>query len=273
MTHGSSRRSMLLRLVLLLACALPLAGRTAWGGEILVSAATSLTDVMKQIGNSYELQSKHKVSFNFASSSALARQIEEGAPVDLFLSANLALMDRLEKNDHIVRGTRKNLLSNQLVLIAPVDWPHEFTSGKDLLRPSVKRIALAQPTTVPAGVYAKQYLENQRLWSALQTKIVPLLDVRATLAAVESGNVDVGFVYKTDAAISRSVRILMAVPPAQGPTIVYPLAVARSSRQRKIAADFHGYLFGAVARKIFEKHGFLVLRSMDSSDYSADVHP
>lgn len=231
----------------------------AWAAEILVSAAASLRDAMKKIGRSYQLQSKHMINFNFGPSSGLARQIDEGAPADVFFSANLAQMDRLERNGRLDKGTRKNLLSNQLVMIVPFDSRVTLSSPKDLLKSDVKRIALAEPSSVPAGVYSKKYLVDQALWKKVESKVVPVKDVRATLASVESGNVDAGFVYKTDAAISDRVKFVYEVPLDQGPRITYPVAVVEESAQKDAARDFVRYLESPAATNVFEEYGFIVL--------------
>ena len=131
--------------------------------EILVSAAASLTDVLKEISAGYQAKAKHTVKFNFGPSNGLARQIEEGAPADIFFSADLAQMDTLDKNGRLEPGTRKNLLSNQLVIIVPADSKLAISSPKDLLKADVKKIALAEPTSVPVGVYSSKYLERRRL--------------------------------------------------------------------------------------------------------------
>jgi molybdate transport system substrate-binding protein len=202
---------------------------TAFADEILVSAAASLTDVLKEIATGYQAKSKHTAKFNFGPSSGLARQIEEGAPVDMFFSADLPQMDNLDKNGRLEPGTRKNLLSNQLVIIVPADSKLALSSPKDLLKADVKRIALAEPASVPVGVYTSKYLTDEGLWDQVKPKVVPVQDVRATLAAVESGNVEAGFVYKTDAAVSKKVKIVYEVPMDKGPKITYPVAIVKES--------------------------------------------
>ncbi len=227
--------------------------------EILVSAAASLTDSLTEIGKAYESNGKNKVRFNFSSSSELARQIEEGAPADIFFSADVEKMDGLEKKNWIDPASRKNLLSNQLVLVVPDDSRLALRSPKDLLRPEVKRIALAQPETVPVGIYAKKYLEAEGMWLGVAPKIVPMLDVRATLAAVESGNVDAGVVYKTDAAISKKVKVVYEVPSDKGPKIIYPVAAIWGSKNGAVARHFLDFMTGAPGSAVFKKHGFIVL--------------
>jgi len=231
----------------------------AHADPILVSAAASLTDVLKEIGSAYDAKSKNTVKFNFGPSSGLARQIDEGAPADIFFSADLKQMDNLDKKGRLEPGTRKNLLSNQLVMIVPADSKVGLSSPKDLLKADVKRIALAEPSTVPAGVYSKKYLADEGLWSKVGSKVVPVQDVRATLASVESGNVEAGFVYKTDAAISKKVKIVYEVPLDKGPKITYPVAIVKDSKHKAAARDFLNYVQTAPAKDLFKKYGFVLL--------------
>lgn len=232
---------------------------TAWADEILVSAAASLTDVLKEISTGYQAKAKHTVTFNFGPSSGLARQIEEGAPADIFFSADLPQMDTLEKKNLLESGTRKNLLSNQLVIIVPADSKLRISSPKDLLNPDVQKIALAEPGSVPVGVYSSKYLTDEGLWDQLKPKIVPVQDVRATLASVESANVEAGFVYKTDAAISKKVKIVYEVPVDKGPKITYPAAIVKESKHKAAARDFMTYLQSPTVKDAFKKYGFVVL--------------
>jgi molybdate transport system substrate-binding protein len=230
----------------------------ALADEILVSAAASLTDVLKEISNGYQSKSKNTVKFNFGPSSGLARQIEEGAPADMFFSADLAQMDDLDKNGRLEPGTRKNLLSNQLVIVVPLDFKLAIASPKDLLKPEVKRIALAEPP-VPVGAYSTKYLEAEGLWDKIKPKVVPVQDVRATLSSVESGNVEAGFVYKTDAAVSKKVKIVYEVPIDKGPKIVYPVAIVKESKRKDTARDFLNYVQTPASKELFKKYGFVVL--------------
>lgn len=230
-----------------------------WAEEILVSAAASLTDVLNEISKDYQSKSKNTVRFNYGPSSGLARQIDEGAPADIFFSADLPQMDNLDKKGRLEPGTRKNLLSNQLVLIVPVDSKLAIASPKDLLKADVKRIALAEPTSVSVGVYTSKYLSDEGLWEQVKPKIVPVQDVRATLASVESGNVEAGFVYKTDAAVSKKVKIVYEVPIDKGPKITYPLAIVKDSKRKDAARDFMSYVQSPTAKDAFKKYGFVVL--------------
>lgn len=231
---------------------------SALADEIIVSAAASLTDVLKEISNGYQSKSKNTVKFNFGPSSGLARQIEEGAPADMFFSADEAQMDALEKNGRLEPGTRRNLLTNQLVIVVPSDSKLAIASPKDLLKSEVKRIALAEPP-VPVGVYSSKYLEAEGLWDKIKPKVVPVQDVRATLASVESGNVEAGFVYKTDAAVSKKVKIVYEVPIDKGPKIVYPVAIVKESKRKDTARDFLNYVQTPASKELFKKYGFVVL--------------
>ena len=225
---------------------------------ILIAAAASLTDVLRDMGKAYQSKSKHKLLLTFGPSNFLARQIDEGAPADMFFSADLTQMDWLDKNGRLEPGTRINLLSNRLVIVVPTDSKLSFTSPHDLLNAQVKKIALADPVAVPVGVYTSKYLADEGLWDKLKAKIVPVLDVRATVASVESGNVEAGFVYKTDAAISHKVKIVYEVPVEKGPKITYPVAIVKESKKKDAARDFLSYVLRPAGKAMFKKFGFLV---------------
>jgi molybdate transport system substrate-binding protein len=228
--------------------------------ELTVFAAASLTDALKQIGANYEKQSDDKVVFNFGASSLLARQIQEGAPADIFFSADEAKMDQLDKKDLVMKETRKSRLSNSLVIVTAADSEIKINSPADLADPKIKRIALADPKAVPAGVYSKAFLEKENLWSAVEPKVVPTDNVRAALAAVESGNIEVGMVFKTDAAISKKVKVAYEVPAKDSPKISYPMAVVKNSRSVESAKKFLEYLDSDDAAKVFTQYGFIVLK-------------
>lgn len=232
---------------------------SAKAAEIMVSAAISLSDALTEIGSAFQSRSQVKVTFNFGASSELARQIDEGAPVDLFFSADLEKMELLGKKRRIEKGSQKNLLSNQLVIVVPRDSKLTVRSSRDLLRADVKRIALAEPSSVPAGIYAKKYLEGEGVWEKVKDKVVPVLDVRAALASVESGNVEAGIIYKTDAAISRKAKVIYEVPREKGPKIIYPVALIKESGNKEAAGDFIRFLLSNNGKRIFEKYGFTVL--------------
>jgi molybdate transport system substrate-binding protein len=240
------------------------AGWMLFGGSVLnaasvnVFAAASLTDALKEIAAGYEKQTGDKVVFNFGASSFLARQIEEGAPSDIFFSADEAKMDDLDKKGLIQKDTRKSRLSNSLVIVVASKEGAAIKGPKDLASEKVKRLALAEPRTVPAGIYAKEYLQKQNLWSALAAKVVPTENVRGALAAVEAGNAEAGIVYKTDAAISKKVKIAYEVPASDSPAISYPMAVVKEAKDRDAAARFFKHLESEEAGRVFGKLGFIV---------------
>ncbi len=235
-----------------------LAVATSFAAQVTVFAAASLTDSLKEVAVAYEKQSGDKIAFNFAASSTLARQIQEGAPADVFFSADEEKMDALEKNGLLLAGTRKSLLSNSLVIVVPGDAAGRLTSAFELTNAAITRIAIAEPGSVPAGIYAKQYLAKLGLWDKLVDKCVPTENVRAALAAVESGNADAGIVYKTDARISKKVRVAYEVPVAEGPKISYPIAVVRDSKAVDAARRLLNYVESKAALQIFRKYGFLI---------------
>jgi molybdate transport system substrate-binding protein len=225
-----------------------------------VFAAASLTDALNQLAKTYEKQSRDKLVFNFGASSLLALQIGEGAPADVFFSADEAKMDELQKQDLLLPGTRKSRLSNTLVIVVASDSPLKITSPEDLASPLVKRLALADPEAVPAGVYSKEFLQRRKLWAAVEAKVVPTENVRAALAAVESGNVDTAMVYKTDAALSRKARVACEISASEGPAISYPVAVLKGARNIATAKKFVEYLSSSDAAQVFQRYGFIVLK-------------
>lgn len=237
--------------------AVALALTTAKGAEVNVYAAASLTDALKDIAVNYEKQSSDKIVFNFGASSLLARQITEYAPADIFFSADEAKMDELQKAGLIATETRRDLLSNSLVIIVPNDSDLAIASPDQLVG-KTQKIAIANPGAVPAGIYTKEYLSGIGLWEKLESKIVPTENVRAALAAVESGNVNAGFVYKTDAKISKNVKIAFSVPIEKGPVIRYPVAIIKGGKNNAAAEGFLRYLESENARKLFERYGFIV---------------
>ena len=227
--------------------------------QVMVFAAASLTDSLKQIAADYEKSSGDKIVFNFAASGVLARQIEAGAPADIFFSADETQMDKLTAKGFVVPESRHDLLGNSLVIVTA---PNNATihSPADLTNTAIQRIALGDPKTVPAGTYAKAYLEKMGYWLAIESRIVPCENVRAVLAVVESGNVDAGIVYKTDAAISEKVKVAYQIPPADGPKITYPVALLKDAPQAAAAGKFLSYLNSDATATAFTKAGFVVLK-------------
>ncbi len=245
----------------LLACVLATA-RVGLAGEVMVFAAASLTDALQELGKSWEAAkpggSTDTISFSFGASSDLARQIKAGAPADVFFSADVARMEEVEQAGLIDRGERRDVLSNVLVVIVPKASTIEIKAAGDLTK--LGRLALANPDAVPAGVYAKKYLEAQKVWGALADKVVPTVDVRAALAAVESENVDAGMVYRTDAMISERLRVAFEVGRSEGPAIIYALAPLKNPRNPR-ARDVARFLASKEAARVYERSGFIVLTS------------
>ncbi len=222
--------------------------------EILVFGAASLTESLQELGRQFEASTGTKVTFSFGASNDLARQIEAGAPADVFFSADTAKMDAVEKAGFVRASDRREFLSNILVVVVPAASTVNIESAKDLA--ALPKLALADPAAVPAGIYAKQWLTAEGVWDALAGKIVPTLDVRGALAGVAGGDVPAGIVYRTDAAISKNVRIAYTV--TNGPAITYSVAPLAASRNVEAATRFVAFLDSAAGREVFERRGFLI---------------
>ncbi len=248
-----------MKLPRLLLFAVFLAGLSLRAADLQIYAAASLSDALKEIAQAYEPASGDKLVFNLAASSALALQIKNGAPADVFFSADEAKMNDLAKAGLLADDTRRSLLSNTLVIVTHAERGAAVTRPDDLVLTAVGRIALAEPQTVPAGIYAKQWLQKIGLWNKVIDKVVPTENVRACLAAVEAGNADAGIVYKTDALISKRVKIALEISAADpaAPKISYPLAVLKDARHATGARKFTAYLASPAARDVFVKYGFL----------------
>jgi molybdate transport system substrate-binding protein len=227
---------------------------TAQRGQVVVSAAASLTEVMEKIALGYQTRTGVRIMVNAGPSNTLARQISAGAAVDLFISADESQMDAVRSE--IVTGTRMNLLSNQLAIAVPADRRRRLQSARELAQPGFKRIAIGDPAAVPAGVYAKSYLQKIGVWEAVAARIVPSASVRAALAAVENGVADAALVYRTDLATTRRATLALAIPVSDGPRIVYPAALIRGGRNRDAARQFLSWLQDAEAFRTFEAAGF-----------------
>jgi len=228
-------------------------------GKITVFAAASLTNVMDEIAAIYEKEKGIKVAGSYAGSAALAKQIENGAPADVFISADVRWVDYLQQKNRILPETRKDLLSNKLVIIAPKGRGFKVTAEKgfDFSKAFDGRLCTGDLESVPAGVYAKQSLVALAWWDAIKPRIVGTQDVRAALAFVERGECAAGIVYETDAKVSDKVELVARLPDETHAPIVYPVAaIAGSSPQ---ARAFMEYLSSPQAAAIFTKHGFTVI--------------
>ena len=227
--------------------------------EIVVYAAASLRDVLQKVSPVCEKALGARLVFNFGASNDLARQIEAANKADVFLSADETWMDHAAQAGLVDTASRRSLLSNRLVVVGTFDSAVRVGSASDLSSPAVRRMALANPEAVPAGKYAKAWLEKAGTWASVADRVVPLPDVRAALAAVESGAADVGIVYRTDAAISRKVKVLFEVPAAEGPRISYAVAALGGRPNIEAARQFVAWLAGPEAVAAFERSGFIVL--------------
>ena len=226
----------------------------------MIFGAMSLTDALTEIGERFGEMRNVKVYCNFAGSSTLQRQIEKGAPADVFVSASPQQMEVLQQMGLIDEGSRRAILNNRLVLVAPVNSSLSITDVGLLAQDSIRRIAIGEPNSVPAGIYGREALTHLGVWNAVQPKLIPSADVRSTLAYVESGEVDLGIVYQTDAAMSKKVRIIYPFPDSSHTPIVYPAAVLRNTGHKVLAQAFLEYLQTAEVAAIFEKYGFSVVK-------------
>ncbi|MGG4554355.1 molybdate ABC transporter substrate-binding protein [Paenibacillus humicus] len=231
--------------------------------ELTISAAASLTDAMKEIQASYEAQHPAvKLTFNFGGSGALQKQIEQGAPVDLFLSAAANNMNLLLDQNIIDAKQHMNLLTNKLVVVIPDDQSDEIQGLEDLKDTRIKMIAVGIPESVPAGSYAREALMSAGLWDILQPKMVQAKNVRQVLQYVETGNADAGFVYESDALTSAKVKIALPVDPAIYTPVEYPIGVIKSTKHGKEAAELYNYLQSKEALDVFVKYGFTPAQSL-----------
>ncbi len=226
---------------------------------LTVSAAVSLKDALEKIAPSFEKKENAKLFFNFGSSGDLQTQVEQGAPVDIFISAGKKQIDALAQEGLIKKKSCFNWLGNDLVVVVPKTSKMHIAKLADLTTSNLNKIAIGEPESVPAGQYSKETLEKAGIWLALQPKIVMAEDVRQVLGYVETGNVDAGFVYSSDAAISQGVKIILRVPDNYHKPIVYPVAMIASSRQAKIAAKFEDYLKSPEVLKVLGEFGFKII--------------
>jgi molybdate transport system substrate-binding protein len=225
--------------------------------ELTISAAASLTDALGEIETVFEAAHPHiELHFNFGGSGALQQQIEQGAPSDLFLSAAVKNMMALVDQQLIDGNDQRNLLTNELVAVVPIDGRAEIASVADLTKSEVLHVAIGIPESVPAGQYVKEALTNAGLWEDLQAKTVQTKDVRQVLHYIETGNADVGFVYQTDALTSEQVQIAFAVDPPSYAPVQYPIGIVKATKHREEAETFYAFLQSQEALDVFVKYGF-----------------
>jgi molybdate transport system substrate-binding protein len=230
--------------------------------NLLVSAAASLQDALKEITPIYQKsQPSVSVKYNFGASGTLQQQIEQGAPVDAFISAATKQMDALQEKGLILQDTRHNLLSNRLVLIVPKNSTAGITNARSLTSANVKKIAVGEPRSVPVGQYSNEVFKKLGIFEQVKSKLVLGNTVRNVLAAVESGNADAGIVYSTDAKISDRVKVVELIPANLHSPIVYPIAVLKNSKNTQAAKNYVQFLSSSTARNVFEKYGFSIVKS------------
>lgn len=225
--------------------------------ELLVFAAASLTNVLDEIGATYAQQTQHHVKFSFAASSTLARQIEAGSRADVFFSADAEWMDYLQARGLIERATRRNVLGNRLVLVAPADSKLQLkiAPGFPLAAAlGTGRLASGDPDTVPVGRYARSALRSLGVWNDVADRLVRADNVRSALAFIARGETPLGIVYETDARVEKQVRVIGFFPPGSHPPIVYPVAV--TTKARSGAREFIEFLQSSAAQGAFKQHGF-----------------
>jgi molybdate transport system substrate-binding protein len=247
-------------IITILAAGLLAGGGGTGAAELIVSAAASLTNALSEVAREFErANSPHKVILNFASSGALLQQIYRGAPVDVFASADEDTMDQAEKENLIMPSSRIDFAGNTLVLVAPSGAEVSVSRLEDLRKGAIRRIAISNTQTVPAGKYSRQALEAAGLFAELKDKYINTQNVRQSLDYVARGEVDAGFVYGTDAAVmADKVKVLLEVPT--GTAIRYPIAVVRGSGKEAVATRFLEFVRSDAGQRILRKHGF---RSVD----------
>ena len=243
-------------------CAVALFAQAAAAGDLLVFAAASLKDALDAQVTGFRSVSSDKVVVAYGASSALAKQIEAGAPAGVFISADVDWMDVVEKKGLVLAGTRVDLLRNSLVLVAPASSKAALTirPGFDLAKAlGTDKLAMANPDSVPAGKYGRAALESLGAWSSVERHVARAENVRAALALVARGEAPYGIVYATDARADSRVRIVDTFPASTHPPIVYPIAVLVAGNA-SVARAFVDYLRSAPARAVWAKHGFAVAR-------------
>lgn len=223
---------------------------------LTVSAAASLKDSLEEIQRLYKSEKPDvDITLNFGSSGSLQQQIEQGAPVDMYISASSKHMGALEEKFLIVPETKKILLKNKIVLIAP-STSTNVTGFDSLTNKGVTKIGVGEPESVPAGKYGREILTSLKTWDKLQSKLVFSKDVRQVLTWVESANADAGIVYLTDAKVSGKVKVVATASEETHSPVVYPLAVLKGSKEIKASKDFSEFISSEIAQQVFSKYGF-----------------
>ncbi len=231
-------------------------GYTQEKKEILVSAASSLKDVFTELGKNFEKKNNIKIVFNFAASGLLKTQIETGAPVDLFASAALSDIEGLEKKDLLISGSKVEFARNELVLVQSTNVKIKIQNLEDLKNTEIKRIALGNPKTVPAGRYAKEVLDHDKLFESLNSKMVFGENVRQVLDYVSLGEVDAGFVFATDLYHNDKVKLALRIPSEKHGAIIYPMAIIKTSKNIESAKAFLQFVTSKESKNVFQKFGF-----------------
>lgn len=226
------------------------------GKEIIVLAAASLTDVLTELSQTYKDITGVTVIFSFASSGALQTQIESGVPADIFFSAAQRQMNVLEEKGLINIDTRKNLLENKVVLIAPANSTLNIKSFNDIANPNVKKVGLGEPKSVPVGQYSEEILNHLSILDIAKSKAIYGSDVRNVLSWVETGEIDCGIVYETDAKIANNINIITQAPEGSYQRVIYPIAVINYSNNKEEAQKFINYISTDSSMEVFKKYGF-----------------
>jgi molybdate transport system substrate-binding protein len=260
MKQTAKKMMSLLTVLALVTCLfLPVAVSAADKTVIQVSAAISLKEALDSLKEMYSRKEPGvDIRFNLGSSGMLQKQIEEGAPVDLFISAGKKQMDELAAKGFITPGTRLDLLGNELVLIVAKEKKDSIRSFDDLVA-KAQSFSIGQPESVPAGKYSKETLISLKLWDRLEKRIVYAKDVRQVLAYVDSGNVDAGLVYRSDTIALKSAGVAAVAPKGSHGPIVYPMAVVKAAKHPEAAGKFVAFLKTAEAAKVFAKYQFIPL--------------
>lgn len=243
------------------ALAIGISAAAARAEDVVVFAAASTTNALTEIGQMFTAKTKIGVKSSFASSSTLAKQIEQGAPAQIFVSADQKWADYLDGKKLLAPGTRTDLLGNSLVLISPADSKApdlKIEQGFDLVAAlQGGRLSVGDPDHVPAGIYAKEALTNLGVWNVLEPRLARQNDVRSALALVERGETPFGIVYSTDASVSKGVKVVGTFPASSHQPVTYPVALV-AGQDSPAAKDFFAFMKSADAKAVFKKYGFVV---------------